>query len=327
MGVSIRDVAARAGVGVGTVSRVLNDSPGVSPATRDRVREAIDVLSYRPNLRARALSTGRTSTIGAIVPFFTHPSAVERLRGVVEGLEASQYDVVLFNIGSVQQRARRFSALGAAERADGVLLVSLRPTDDEVAEFAVANVPLVLVDTEHPALPRVRTDDVEGGRLATQHLLDLGHERVAFIGDVPDPAERFMAARQRLDGYRQAMAGRPEAVRFGRHSQQSARRSAAELLALPDPPTAIFAASDTQALGVLEAAAAHGLDVPGGLSVVGFDDLEIAAHVGLSTVRQPLFESGLRGAELLLRALKSPLAPVEVVLPLEVVPRRTSAPI
>jgi len=327
---SIRDVASRAGVAVGTVSRVINHAPGVAAETRCRVEEAIDQLDYRPNRQARALSTGRTQTIGALVPFFTHPSAVTRLRGVVEALDSSQYDLVLFNVGTATQRARHFGRTGVSDRVDGLLLVSLAPTDDEVAHFQAAGVACVLVDCEHASLPRVLTDDVEGGRLATQHLIDEGHRRIAFIGDGPDPAGRFVASPRRQAGWARALAAAglpapPELQREARHSEAEGRGAAAALLDLPEPPSAIFAASDTQALGVLDAAAERGLQVPGDLAVMGFDDLEVAAHVGLSTVRQPLHESGDVGARLLLAALDGALAGGEAVhLPLEVVPRRTT---
>ncbi len=331
MPASIRDVALHAGVAVGTVSRVINDAPGVAADTRDRVQEAIRVLEYRPNRQAQALSTGRTHTVGAIVPFFTHPSAVARLHGVVEALESAPYDLVLFNVGSAAQRARHFGRTGVSDRVDGLLLVSLAPTDDEVAHFRAAQVACVLIDCEHPGLPRVVTDDMEGGRLATQHLLDLGHRRIGFIGDGADPAGRFVASPRRRTGWARALAAAgiaavPELQRTSRHSEADGRAAALALLDLPAPPSAIFAASDTQALGVLAAAAERDLDVPGDLAVIGFDDLEIAAHVGLSTVRQPLHESGDLGARLLLAALDGGLAGGEEVrLPLEVVARRTTA--
>lgn len=330
MPASIRDVALRAGVAVGTVSRVINDAPGVAAETRDRVERAISQLDFRPNRQARALSTGRTHTVGALVPCFTHPSAVIRLRGVVEALESSEYDLVLFNVGTTTQRARHFGRTGVGDRVDGLLLVSLAPTDDEVAHFRAAGVACVLVDCEHAMLSRVVTDDVEGGRLATQHLVDRGHRRIGFVGDGTDPAGRFVASSRRRAGWARALAqaglpAPPELQRTGRHSQAGGRAAAGLLLDLPEPPSAIFAASDTQALGVLDAAAERGLEVPGELAVVGFDDLEMASHVGLSTVRQPLYESGGLGARLLLAALDGALGDAqEVRLSLEVVPRRTT---
>jgi len=323
-------VALHAGVAVGTVSRVINGAPGVAAETRLRVEETVRALEYRPNRQARALSTGRTHTVGALVPFFTHPSAVTRLRGVVEVLETSDYDLVLFNVGTATQRARHFGRTGVGDRVDGLLLVSLAPTDEEVAHFRQAGVECVLVDCEHAGVPRVVTDDVEGGRLATRHLIDRGHRRIGFIGDAPDPAGRFVSSARRRAGWARALgaAGLPapaELQRTGRHSEADGRAAAAALLDLPDPPSAIFAASDTQALGVLAAAAERGLGVPDDLAVIGFDDLEIAAHVGLSTIRQPLHESGDLGARLLLAALEGPLGPEEVRLPLELVARRTTA--
>lgn len=332
MTASIRDVAAAAGVATGTVSRVLNDAPGVSAPTRARVQQTISELAYRPNRHARALSNGQTHVIAAVVPFFTHPSAVERLRGAVSVLEGSPYDLVLYDVASNAQRARHLAHLGAVGRADALLLVSLAPTDAEVAEFRAAGVRCVLVDCEHPGLPRVLTDDVAGGRMATEHLLALGHERIAFLGEPRDPARRFVASPRRERGYREALAAagmdcERGLVRHVAHGEQAAREAAEELLALDRPPTAIFAASDTQALGVLEAATALGVEVPGALAVIGFDDLEVAGHVGLSTVRQPLRQSGAVGAQLALDVLGAPhdLDEVpEIRLELELVARRTT---
>ena len=159
----------------------------------------------------------------------------------------------------------------------------------------------------HPAFPSIAVDDVAGGELATRHLVELGHRRIALIGD-PPPEFRFDWSRDRTRGYERALAAagieaRADYVREGTRLPHVARAVAAELLSLPERPTAVFAASDTQAIGVLEAARALGIDVPGELSVVGFDDIEVAAYVGLTTVRQPLFESGRRGAKLLLELL------------------------
>ncbi len=332
MTASIRDVAAAAGVATGTVSRVLNDSPGVSAPTRAHVQRIITELAYRPNRHARALSNGQTHVIAAVVPFFTHPSAVERLRGAVSVLEGSPYDLVLYDIASSAQRARHLAHLGAVGRADALVLVSLAPTDAEVAEFRAAGVRCVLVDCGHAALPRVITDDVAGGRMATDHLLALGHERIAFLGEPRDPAGRFVAAQRRERGYREALATAGVTferglLRHAAHGQQPAREATEQLLALDHPPTAVFAASDTQALGVLDAAAARGVEVPGQLAVIGFDDLEVAGHVGLSTVRQPLRQSGAIGDQLALDVLAASddldEAP-EIELELELVARRTT---
>ena len=331
---TISDVAARAGVGVGTVSRVLNGRTNVRPLTRAKVLDAIEALKYRPSSLARNLSLRKTHVIGVVVPFFTSPSAVERVRGVASVLASSPYDLMLFDIESEDRREHAFRLFDRGDRSDGLLLVSLVPPEDEVERLHAARLPCVLVDAPHPAFPTVVIDDVRGGELATSHLIDLGHRRIAFMGDKPSDPFRFASSSDRTHGYERALeqAGievRPEYVRQGTQVDHLARSIAIDLLRLPERPTAIFAASDQQALGVLEAARILGIRVPEELSVVGFDDVEVAAYVGLTTVRQPLFESGRRGADLLLRLLteggEQPPAPQVEQLAVEVVVRSTTA--
>jgi DNA-binding LacI/PurR family transcriptional regulator len=329
--VTIVDVASRAGVGVATVSRVLNGHASVRPATRARVLDAIDALDYRPSSVARSLSLGKSMVVAVILPWFTAASAVERVRGIVAGMSGSAYDVMLFDVESEDRQRRAFELFGRGDRADGLLIVSTLPPEQDLARLSASRTPCVFVDAQHTGLPSVVIDDLAGGELATRHLIELGHRRIAFIGDTP-PEFRFVWSRDRALGYestleRASIELRPEYVRVGTQLLHVARSIALELLQLPEPPTAIFAASDTQALGVLEAARSLGIDVPGQLSVIGFDDIEIAQYVGLTTVRQPLYESGRRGAELLLRALSGHALPAHSEqLPLELVVRRTTGP-
>ena len=328
----IADVAAFAGVGIATVSRVLNGRANVSQATRDKVLEAIRVLDYRPSSVARNLSLKRTQVIGVVTAFLTNPSPIERVRGIVTALGDSPYDLALFDVESAGRERRAFRLLADRSRTDGLLIVSFIPPAGEVARLVTAGIATVLIDARHDTLPAVVVDDVEGGNLATRYLLELGHRRIAFIGDKPTDEFRFDSSRDRTVGYERALADagvplRPEYVREGTPFRHIARSIAVELLQLPERPTAIFAASDTQALGVLEAARALRIRVPEELSVIGFDDIEIASYVGLTTVRQPLFESGRRGAELLLGALAGTPPPARVeTLPLELVVRGTTRP-
>jgi DNA-binding LacI/PurR family transcriptional regulator len=330
--VTIRDVADKAGVGLGTVSRVLNDHPAVSDATRQKVLAAIETLHYTPNPIARRLSLGKTLTIGVIVPFFTRPALVERLRGIEYVLANSEYDLILFNVETVARRDACFRDLPHRERVDGLLIVSLSPLDDDVDRFLQARVPTVLIDAYHPRLSRVVIDDVAGSRLAIRHLIELGHHRIAYVSDLIENPFNFVSSGLRLTGYRQALseAGlpfRPEYHRQADHGRDAARKMAREVLALPEPPTAIFASSDTQAIGVLEAARALGLQVPDDLSVIGYDDIEMAEHLALTTVRQPLFALGVEGVEILLNAIASPpSSPQQVCLPVDLIVRSTTAP-
>jgi LacI family transcriptional regulator len=290
-------------------------------------------LGYRPSASARSLVRGATGTLAVVIPFFTHPSSVERMRGIVAAVDATEYELVVCNVASPAQRDEYLGRRAPLDRADGLLIVSCAPSDEEAESFLRAGAPVVLLDAFHPRLPCLRTDDVAGGMLAARHLIEQGHERIAFVGDTTDPGLGFVSSERRRDGYRRALgeAGipvRPELQRMGPHGRAVAHRLTRELLSLPEPPTAIFAASDTQALGVLEAADAEGFAVPGDLSVVGFDDLEVAPYVGLTTVRQPLEDSGRLGIERLLAELGGEQPgerPHEERLELSLVVRRTTA--
>jgi DNA-binding LacI/PurR family transcriptional regulator len=326
---TIRDVARHAGVSVATVSRVLNDVPVVSDDMRDRVREAIASLGYRPSSAARSLSLGRSQAIGVVAPFFTSPSVVERLRGVAHRAREHAYGLMLFDVETADQRAAAFSEFARRDRVDGLLVISLPLSDDDVEALVRDRLPVVMVDCGHPRVPHVVIDDARGGELATEHLLARGHRRIGFVGDEPDAAFGFTSSDQRRQGFRRALRraripAAPELERCGPHGRAPARALAEALLRGPDRPTAVFAASDTQAIGVLEAAQALELRVPDDVAVIGFDDIEIAEPLGLSTVRQPLRQSGARGADLLLGAIAGAEAVAPALAPLEVVARRTT---
>jgi LacI family transcriptional regulator, galactose operon repressor len=330
--VRIADVAARADVGVGTVSRVLNGSPHVRERTRERVLEAISQTRYRPSRLAAGLSRGMPGSVAIIVPFLTRPSVVARLAGVIEVLDAEGYDTIVCNVETLAQRDRQVRMFADGHRAAGAVVLSLRLSAAQLADLAVAGMPVVAVDAAIRGVPGTVIDDVRGGMLATTHLLGLGHRRIGFIGDTGRVGGlAFSSTTDRLRGYRQALSqagiwADQELIRRGRHGSTAAEQMTLSLLGMPDPPTAIFAASDTQAAGVLSAAETAGAEVPHQLSVIGFDDIEIAAPLGLSTVRQPLRESGARGAARLCHLLRgATVSPLREELPLELVPRRSTA--
>jgi len=332
---TIADVAAASGVGVGTVSRVINNAEHVRAATRLKVLRAIEQLGYRPSQLAAALSRGRPRTAAIVIPHLTRPSAVERLAGALSVLDKHGYDTVVCNVDSPAQRDHHLAALTARHRAAGVIIVSLPLSRHQVAEFRAAAIPLVAVDVSLPGVPHTIIDDVAGGELATTHLMSLGHRRIGFVGDVL-PARKsaslgFRASERRLAGYQRALTaaglpGEAQLVRLGPHGPASAEALATDLLGLPDPPSAIFAASDTQAMGVLSAAERLGIAIPAQLSVVGFDDIQAAGLLGLSTVRQPLEDSGAIGAERLCTIMRGDeIRPLRQLLPLQIVQRRSSA--
>ena len=331
---TIRDVAQKAGVSLATVSRALNGSPLVNEETKRRIVAVAGELEFAPSLSARRLSLGKTQTITVVVSFLTRPQAAERLRGIDAALADSEFDLVIYNVETVEKRNQYFRTLPLRQRTDGLLVVSLPPSDEDVHRLERSDVPVVFVDAHENTdkLPRVLGDDVAGGELATQHLLDLGHRRIAYIGDAFANPFGFTSSRDRFEGYRRALARAgiktaEEHVALGAHGRYEARDLAASMLSLLDRPTAIFAGSDTQALGVLAAAQDLGLHVPDDLSVIGYDDIEACDFVGLTTVRQHLFESGRQGAQLLLAEIVERAAtPQSVVIQPEIVRRRTTAP-
>jgi DNA-binding LacI/PurR family transcriptional regulator len=328
------DVATAAGVGTGTVSRVLNGGMNVRESTRRRVLEVIERLDYQPSHLAAALSRGTARTVAILVPHLTRPSTVARLAGALTVLDEQGYDTIVYNVDTPEQCDHHLSALTARHRADGVIVVSIRLAKQRIAAFRRVGVPIVTVDATAAGVPQTVIDDVAGGRLATAHLLGLGHRRIGFVGDTARCAGHelgFTSSRSRLQGYRRELAEAgidfdPRLVRLGTHSALVAAELAGELLRLADPPTAIFAASDTQAMGVLRAAQQHGFPVPGRLSVVGFDDIEPAALLNLSTVHQPLEQSGAEGARRLCGLLNGAIVkPLRQQLPLRMMQRTSSA--
>jgi LacI family transcriptional regulator len=333
--VTIRDVARQAGVSVATASRALNGMDIVNPQTRDRILTVMEELGFRPSPAARRLSLGRTLTVGVVVSFLTRPQAAERLRGVDAVLTDSEFDLVIYNVESVQKRDHYLGTLAQSQRTDGLLVMSLPPSAEAAGAISRSPVPVVFIDVHTPSvatMPRVIGDDVTGGALAARHLLELGHTAIAFIGDAVEDPFGFTSSRDREQGLTSELATAgvsiPTArIGHGAHGRYEARELAHRMLSGERRPTAIFTASDTQALGVIAAAREIGLHVPDDLSVIGYDDIEAADYVGLTTVRQQLFESGRRGAEVLLSEIRarSEQPPVARLAP-ELVVRATTAP-
>jgi len=333
--VTIRDVAREAGVSVATASRALNGKDIVNVRTRERILLVVEELGFTPSPSARRLSLGRTLTVGVVVSFLTRPQAAERLRGVDAVLADSEFDLVIYNVESVQKRDHYLTTLAQSQRTDGLLVMSLPPPATSVPVVGRTPVPVVFIDVHTPsvaAMPRVTGDDVAGGALAARHLLDLGHRSIGFVGDAIEDPFGFTSSRDREHGLRRELAAAgvtipEEWAGHGAHGRYEARDLARRMLDGEHRPSAIFTASDTQALGVIAAARELGLHVPDDLSVVGYDDIEAADYVGLTTIRQQLFESGRRGAEILLAEIgsRSDEAPVVHLTP-ELVVRVTTAP-
>jgi len=329
---TMQDVAQRAGVSVATVSRVLNGSDKVIEETRERVLQACQELDYSLHLAAQRLRLGKTNTICVILPFLTLPSIVERLRGVQEALLDSGYDLIPFNVGSPELRDSRLFDLANRSRTDGLLIISMPINDKQSERITNNDMPVVLIDSDKPEFSRVNVDDQEGGRMAVEHLINLGHRKIGFISSHLENPLQFSSTLNRYRGYCKALdvAGisiNPSYQKEGEHGREEAEEMALFLLQQPDPPTAIFASSDTKAVGVIDAARKMKINIPGKLSVIGYDNIRDAEYLNLTTIQQPLFQAGLVGGETLLRLIDQPqMGPKEIILPVELVIRETTAP-
>jgi LacI family repressor for deo operon, udp, cdd, tsx, nupC, and nupG len=326
MAASIEDVAKLAGVSIATVSRSLRGLPDVAAATRDKVLAAARELDYVASPFAARLASGRSSTLGVVVPFVHRWFFAEVLGAVEAVLRQAGYDLLLHNLGDSEGRERFFSVLPVRKRVDAVFVVSLALTDDEIEALNSLNLPIGVLGTKHPGFCSVRIDDVASAKLAVQHLLDLGHRRIALIGGDTDDPMRFTPPHHRLTGYREALeaagADRDETLeRLGYFTVEGGEAAMIELLRLPQPPAAVFAESDEMAYGAIRAIRRAGLRVPYDIAVIGFDDHATAELLDLSTVRQPVAEQGAQLARALLASLNGTGEPTDVVLDTELVVR------
>jgi LacI family repressor for deo operon, udp, cdd, tsx, nupC, and nupG len=329
----IKDVAREVEMSTATVSRALRNLPGVSDETRDRVREAARRLGYVPSPSAAGLATGQTRTVAVIVPFVTQWFFAAVVQGAEEVLRERGYDLLLYNLaGDASARHRVFETSLLTKRVDAVLVLSLKPSADEMGRLVHLNRPVTIVGADLPGWATVRIDDELAARTAMCHLLELGHRRIGYVGGSTEGVLDFTAPTARLAGYRDSLVAagvtpEPTLEVDGDFSMAGGMRAARQLLDRPDPPTAVFAASDEMAIGVLRIARELGLRVPEDLSVIGIDDHEMADFFDLTTVAQPVHEQGRVAAQQVLAALANKeWKPEQVVLPTELVVRRTTAP-
>jgi DNA-binding LacI/PurR family transcriptional regulator len=327
---TIKDVAEAAGVSIATVSRALHGLPRVSEATRQRVLAAAAELRYVASPSAASLASGQTNAIGVVAPFVNRWYFAAMVHSAEERLRKAGYDLLLYSLGTdAHERRRAFSGTLLRKRVDGVLVLGLHPTADEVAALSAVGGPVAIVGADVPGWASVRIDDAAAARSAVRHLLDLGHRRIGFIGG-DDELHTAMPADRRV-GYRAELAAAglpalPELEAVGGFTVAGGHLAAKRLLGLPEPPTALFAASDEMAMGALQAARHSGLRVPEDVSVIGIDDHEMADLMDLTTVAQPVVAQGVLAAEMILTALTDPDRPLAAVtVPTELVVRGTTS--
>jgi LacI family transcriptional regulator len=314
--ITIRDIARLAGVSKATVSRVLNQKPDVGPATRERILRLMEEQAFVPSITASRLAGGRSRVIGILIPSLTWPLIPEIMRGISEVVEQSSYELLLYSITREQDRTEKeqcdvIDRILATRFAAGLLAVFPGQSAQHLTRLHEQGIPIVMIDDQAKptSIPWVGANNRMGGYAATRYLLKLGHRRIAHIQGPP----KFLVSSERYQGYCEALreAGitpGPGLVMEGDFMPSGGRCCASKLLALEDRPTAIFAANDLMAYGVMDIAEEYGLRVPEDLSLIGFDDIPLSAHTRptLSTVRQPFYGMGQRAIEMLLSLLESP---------------------
>lgn len=303
--VTITDVARHAGVSTMTVSRALNNTGYVAEGTRQRVLAAVENLGYVVNASARSLKGGRTNVLGMVVGDLSLQFFTEIVRGASDAARDAGLNLLLYTTASRPEQERSSVAALTSGLSDGLIIVLPRNPEAYLKQLEASRVPVVLINHREvdTHLPSVGADNYEGARAAAEHLVALGHRRIGFITGTTHSDQ----SHERERGYREVLegAGLEHLVVPGDFTQPRGFAAAHELLALREPPTAVFAGNDLSAFGVIEAVKDRGLSVPGDVSVVGFDDIPMASqvHPALTTVRHPLHDLGEAAVRLLLRLL------------------------
>jgi LacI family transcriptional regulator len=327
---TIRDVAARAQVSVATVSAVLNGNKYVSPELAERVRTSVAALNYRPNGLARSLKRQRSHILGLILSDITNPFFTTLVRAVEDTARRAGYTLLLGNTDEDAAKEEAYVELLRSRQVDGLILVASAGEHAYLPDLLAAGLPVVCVDRSLVALgaDSVLTDNVAGAYQAVSHLLGLGHRRIGIVTGLPGVTSTY----QRLDGYRQALAERgvavePALVREGDSRLDGGYARAAELLALPERPTALFVTNNLMTIGAMRAIEDAGLRCPEDVALVGFDDFEWASvfRPRLTTVRQPVYEIGKAAARFLIQRIEGRRtgAATELLLPPTLIVRQS----
>ena len=326
----IVEIAKKAGVSPATVSRALRGMHHVNERTRKRIIEAAQLLDYpiRPDLLPASASS-RTNTIGVIAPYISRWYFSQALAGVEQALREAGMDLLLYNFAQVDARKRVFQQKKLVGKVDGLIVISLPPTDREFEQILGLGIPVALLGIPDPRCSAVSIDDVKGAEIATQHLVDMGHREIAIMKGQEEFAFNFKVASQRKEGFlavlnRNGIEFNPHFEIFADFDSHTSELAMDEFLRRKKLPTAIFCESDEMAFGVIKSIRKKGLRVPEDISVIGFDDHEFSATIGLTTVSQPVqFLGQLVASQIMARIEKPDSTSVQMKVPLSLVVRES----
>ncbi len=329
---TIEDVALRAKVSMATVSRALRGLPNVATETRDRVLRVAAELNYRADPHASRLAAGKTHAVGMAVPIIGRWYFNQVVSGALDSFAAAGYDLLLFQVGSGVERTRFVHEWGVLDkRVDGLLLVDLRLDEDELDAVKSAGTTVVSVGDRYDGFPAVTVDNKQAATKAVQHLINLGHRDIAFIGDGPGPLA-FSVPGDRRAGWAKALENSGLPVRAdlevnGGFTVEGGHRAMTHLLSERQRPTAVFCCSDEMAMGAVKAVRDHRMRVPQDISIVGFDGHDLSDVMELTTIRQPVVESGRHAGKFLIDAINGDTSAPHLVLPTELILRNTTMPL
>jgi len=314
MAVTIYDIAEKAGVGIGTVSRALNNSPQILPETKARILKIVKELNYKPHALARGLARKKTGSIAVIVPFFMTQFFVAMLKGIQRELNRHSYDLILYCVDGPKRLIRFLKRTLEEKRVDGVILCSLLIDDNYAQKFLTSKVPIVLVDSFHASLDSISIENEAGAYQATLLLIEKGHRKIGMI----NASLVSRPAKLRLKGFCRAIEEanlefNQKYVVTGEQSEEShgfSKEAGAQaihkLIQLgTDRPSAVFIASDIQAIGAIQVLKKYHIKIPEEIAIVSFDDIELAEYFGLTTMRQPIYEMGQMAVKRLVAKISS----------------------
>jgi LacI family transcriptional regulator len=313
---TIYDVAELASVSIATVSRVLNSSNLVKKETREKVLKAIDALGFIPDAFARERARKDVGHIGVITPFFTIPSITQRLSGIANTLMDTSYNLTIFPVDSKKRLDIYYAELPYSRMVDGLIILTLPIDKLSLQRFKMREIPVLFIENHIEGYSSIEYDNKFGGHLAAQHFIKKNHKRCAFIGNSLVPEYTLSQEEDRFEGYRQTLLRHnidlPDAyVKLPVLHSRDQDQQIHDLLDADPPPTAIFTSTDELALRVLKTAKKRGIQIPEDLAVIGFDDIDIADYLDLTTISQSLVESGKLAAEHLISQITDPTRPAE----------------
>ncbi|MGA0113589.1 MAG: LacI family DNA-binding transcriptional regulator [Candidatus Nanopelagicaceae bacterium] len=328
------EIAQLAGVSPATVSRALRGLHHVNESTRAKIVAVALELNYplRPDLLPKGASA-RTNRVGVIAPYLSRWFFTQAINGIEQGLREAGLDLLLYNFSLVDARQRVFQQKMLCDKVDALIVISAPLTDDELDTYLNLGIPITAIGFKHEGCNSISIDDVEGGRVATEHLLKLNHREIALLSGERDTAFKFDVSDHRSKGFLQALRSadvdwNPELGIRGDFNIYTAELATEAFLRRKNLPSAIFCLSDEMAFGALKAIRAKGMRVPEDISVMGFDDHEIAQYIGLSTVAQPpQFQGQLAAASAIAQITGAKIEKKDIVIPVNLVVRQTTAAI